>query len=96
MPQPEPLVVTIQVEKQISCNIANYEYKQNLDNNGVPDEAEDGILKAIVTGGVGTYTYQWQKLNGGLFQNIAGATQSTLGNLTTGTYKVLVKMLITI
>lgn len=92
MPQPEPLVVTIQVEKQISCNIANnYAYKQDLDNNGVPDEAEDGILKAIVTGGVGTYTYQWQKLNGGLFQNIAGATQSTLGNLTTGTYKVLVK-----
>lgn len=92
MPQPEPLVVTIQVDKQISCNIANnYAYKPDLDNNGVPDEAEDGILKAIVTGGVGTYTYQWQKLNGGLFQNIPGATQSTLGNLTTGTYKVLVK-----
>ncbi|UCA58466.1 SprB repeat-containing protein [Chryseobacterium rhizoplanae] len=92
MPQPEPLVVTIQVDQQISCNIANnYAYKPDLDNNGVPDEAEDGILKAIVTGGVGTYTYQWQKLNGGLFQNIAGATQSTLGNLTTGTYKVLVK-----
>lgn len=92
MPQPEPLVVTIQVNKQISCNIANnYQYKPDLDNNGVPDEAEDGILKAIVTGGVGTYTYQWQILNGGLFQNIAGAAQSTLGNLTTGTYKVLVK-----
>ncbi|MBB6329226.1 hypothetical protein HNP24_000176 [Chryseobacterium sediminis] len=92
MPQPEPLVVSIQVEKQISCNIANnYQFKPDLDNNGVPDETEDGILKAIVTGGVGIYTYQWQKLNGGLFQNIAGATQSTLGNLTTGTYKVLVK-----
>ncbi|PRB04098.1 hypothetical protein CQ046_07685 [Chryseobacterium sp. MYb7] len=90
--QPDPLTVNIQVDKQISCNIANnYQYKPDLDNNGVPDEAEDGILKAIVTGGVGTYTYQWQILNGGLFQNIPGATQSTLGNLTTGTYKVLVK-----
>ncbi|BFO65401.1 SprB repeat-containing protein [Chryseobacterium sp. KCF3-3] len=90
--QPDPLTVNIQVDKQISCNIANnYQYKPDLDNNGVPDEAEDGILKAIVTGGVGTYTYQWQILNGGLFQNIAGAAQSTLGNLTTGTYKVLVK-----
>ena len=90
--QPDPLTVNIQVDKQISCNIANnYQYKPDLDNNGVPDEAEDGILKAIVTGGVGTYTYQWQKQNGGLFQDIAGATQSTLGNLTTGTYKVLVK-----
>lgn len=92
MPQPQPLVVTIQVDQQISCNMANnYQFKPDLNNNGVPDEAEDGILKAIVTGGVGTYTYQWQKLNGGLFQDIAGATQSTLGNLTTGTYKVLVK-----
>jgi len=90
--QPEPLIANIQVDKQISCNkVNNYQYKPDLDGNGIPDEAEDGILKAIVTGGVGVYTYQWQKLDNGLFQNIAGATQSTLGNLTSGTYKVLVK-----
>ncbi|MBP2617879.1 SprB repeat-containing protein [Chryseobacterium jejuense] len=90
--QPLPLVSNIEVQKQISCNIANdYQYKADLNGNGTPDEAEDGTLKAVVAGGVGTYTYQWQIQNGGLFQNIAGATQSTLGNLTTGTYKVLVK-----
>lgn len=90
--QPEPLIANIQVDKQISCNkVNNYQYKPDLDGNGIPDEAEDGILKAIVTGGVGIYTYQWQKLDSGLFQNITGATQSTLGNLTSGTYKIIVK-----
>ncbi|WP_326983259.1 hypothetical protein VUJ46_01555 [Chryseobacterium sp. MYb264] len=90
--QPDPLAVNIQVEKQISCNIANnYQFKPDLNNNGVPDEAEDGMLKATATGGVGAYSYQWQKLNGGLFQNLPGAIQSTLGDLTTGTYKVLIK-----
>ncbi|RXM53209.1 MULTISPECIES: SprB repeat-containing protein [unclassified Chryseobacterium] len=90
--QPLPLISNIEIQKQISCNIANdYQYKADLNGNGTPDEAEDGILKAVVTGGVGTYTYQWQIQNGGVFQNIAGATQSTLANLTTGTYKVLVK-----
>lgn len=90
--QPEPLIANIQADKQISCNkVNNYQYKPDLDGNGIPDEAEDGILKAIVTGGVGIYTYQWQKLDSGLFQNITGATQSTLGNLTSGTYKIIVK-----
>nr|WP_315033178.1 T9SS type A sorting domain-containing protein [uncultured Chryseobacterium sp.] len=90
--QPLPLIAAIEVEKQISCNIANnYQYKADLNGNGVPDEAEDGGVKAVVTGGVGIYTYQWQILNNGLFQNIPGATQPTLENLTTGTYKVLVK-----
>ncbi|WP_312298272.1 SprB repeat-containing protein [Chryseobacterium sp.] len=90
--QPLPLISNIEIQKQISCNIANdYQYKADLNGNGIPDEAEDGILKALVTGGVGAYTYQWQIQNGGVFQNIGGATQSTLANLTIGTYKVLVK-----
>lgn len=89
--QPEPLVATIEVERQISCNISNdYPNKLDLNNNGIPDEAEDGNLKAIVTGGVGTYEYQWQILTGGTFQNIPGATQAILANRSVGTYKVLV------
>lgn len=89
--QPEPLVATIEVERQISCNISNdYPNKLDLDNNGIPDEAEDGNLKATVTGGVGAYEYQWQVLTGGTFQNIPGATQAILTNRSVGTYKVLV------
>ena len=89
--QPLPLVATIEVEKQISCNIANdYAYKIDLDNNGVPDEAEDGNLKVLVTGGVGAYSYQWQILKGGTFQDIPGATQPVLSNQSVGTYKILV------
>lgn len=89
--QPLPLVATIEVEKQISCNIANdYAYKIDLDNNGVPDEAEDGNLKVLVTGGVGVYSYQWQMLKGGTFQDIPGATQPVLSNQSVGTYKILV------
>ncbi|MCY0976640.1 SprB repeat-containing protein [Chryseobacterium wangxinyae] len=89
--QPEPLVATIEIEKQISCNLANdYPNKLDLDNNGVPDEAEDGNLKVVVTGGVGAYEYQWQVLTGGTFQNIPGATQAVLANRSVGTFKVLV------
>lgn len=89
--QPKPLVATIEIGKQISCNVANdYAYKIDLDNNGVPDEAEDGNLKVLATGGVGAYSYQWQILNGGVFQNIPGETQPVLSNRSVGTYKVLV------
>lgn len=89
--QPDPLVATIEVEKPISCNIANnYPSKLDLDNNGIPDEAEDGNLKAVVTGGVGAYSYQWQIFTGGIFQNIPGETQPILNNRSAGIYKVLV------
>lgn len=89
--QPEPLVASIDVQQQISCNIANdYAYKLDLNGNGIPDETEDGSLQTTVTGGVGTYTYQWQKLSGGVFQNLSGETGSTLSNQSVGSYKILV------
>ncbi|WP_228420457.1 T9SS type A sorting domain-containing protein [Chryseobacterium sp. 5_R23647] len=85
------MVATIEVERQISCNISNdYPNKLDLNNNGIPDEAEDGNLKVIVTGGIGAYEYQWQVLTGGTFQNIPGAIQAILTNRSVGTYKVLV------
>lgn len=91
--QPDSLVASISLEKCISCNIANqYEYKSDSNGNNVPDEAEDAIVKVTVKGGiVGTYTYQWQKLNGSTFENIPNATDTLLAGLTEGTYKVLVK-----
>jgi hypothetical protein len=67
--QPDPLIATIEVQKQISCNIANnYPYKLDLNGNGIPDEVEDGTLKTVVTGGVGAYSYQWQVFSGGTFR----------------------------
>lgn len=89
--QPDSLVATIEVKKIISCHIENdYPYKLDLDGNGIPDEAETGELKALVTGGIGNYTYQWQKLEGVGFQDISGATTNMLTKLQKGTYKVLV------
>lgn len=90
--QPAPLVAKIEVEQYISCNRANdYPYKVDSNNNGIPDEAEDGILKTTVKGGVGSYNYQWKKLNNGTFENIEGAKGNILPNLTPGTYRIFVK-----
>ena len=92
--QPDPLEVSISVQKTISCNGNNNEvYKSAVDTNGngIFDRAEDGVLRATVQGGVGGYVYQWQKQNGANFENIAGADSPTLTNLTAGTYKVLIK-----
>lgn len=89
--QPQPLVATIEIEKQISCNRYNDDaYQIDINGNGINDNAEDGNLKVIATGGVGAYEYQWQVLTGGTFQDIPGATQAILANRSVGTYKVLV------
>ncbi|GHV14888.1 hypothetical protein FACS1894169_04730 [Bacteroidia bacterium] len=90
--QPDSLIATIKVKEIISCHINNdYQYKLDLDNNSIPDEAETGELTVVVTGGVGSYSYQWQILTGGSFQDIPGATSSILAKLQEGTYKVLLK-----
>lgn len=89
--QPDPLIAKINVEKEISCNINNnYDFKIDLNNDGIADEAQDGSLKVTVTGGVGRYSYQWQKLNKGAFENIPGAIEPVLTNQSIGTYKILV------
>ena len=89
--QPMPLITTISVQTPIACNINNnYPYKLDINHDGIADEAQSGVLTAAVTGGVGSYRYQWQTLVNGSFQNIAGATTATLSQLQEGTYKILV------
>lgn len=90
--QPDPLVSNIEVSKKISCHIDNqYEFKLDLNANGIPDESEDGALKSVTTGGVPPYTYQWQKETNGSFQDISGATTSELEEQTIGKYKLLIE-----
>lgn len=90
--QPDPLVSNIEVSKKISCHIDNqYEFKLDLNANGIPDESEDGALKSVTTGGVPPYTYQWQKETNGSFQDISGATTSELVEQTIGKYKLLIE-----
>lgn len=93
--QPEPLIVSIQLQKGISCNSENDDvYKNNIEfdknNNGVFDLFEDGSLAALAKGGVGNYAYQWQKEINGAYQDIDGQTTTDLSNLTEGKYKILV------
>ncbi|PWN59123.1 hypothetical protein C1634_020575 [Chryseobacterium viscerum] len=90
--QPEPLVAVIEIEKQISCNRYNDDaYQIDINGNGINDNAEDGNLKVVVTGGVGAYEYKWQILNAGIFQDIPGATQALLSNRSVGTYKIEIR-----
>lgn len=90
--QPEPLVAVIEIEKQISCNRYNDDaYQIDTNGNGINDNAEDGNLKVIVTGGVAPYTYKWKVLNNGIYQEIPGAIQPILSNQSAGTYKIEIR-----
>ncbi|MFK7001906.1 T9SS type A sorting domain-containing protein [Flavobacterium oreochromis] len=62
--QPDPIVVTLDLVKGISCNVTN-EFGNETDMNPYDnqrDESQDGIIKATVTGGVVFNTGE----NGGL------------------------------
>jgi hypothetical protein len=70
--QPDPLEVTLEVQRTISCNAAN-EFGNETDmtpSDGQRDESQDGILVAHVKGGVSfkgfqnnglPYKYFWKK-----------------------------------
>ncbi|EMY3553642.1 T9SS type A sorting domain-containing protein [Flavobacterium psychrophilum] len=70
--QPEPIVVTLNVTKTISCNVTNT-FGNETDFNpidGQRDESQDGIIQATVTGGVAytgfennglPYKFYWKK-----------------------------------
>ena len=70
--QPDPIVVTLQVTKTISCHVANsFGDETDFDpTDGQRDESQDGIILATVTGGVPftgfdnnglPYKYYWTK-----------------------------------
>ncbi|WP_421498037.1 T9SS type A sorting domain-containing protein [Flavobacterium columnare] len=52
--QPDPIVVKLNVQRTISCNVSNtFGNETDLDPvDGQRDESQDGILQATVTGGV--------------------------------------------
>ncbi len=52
--QPDPIVVKLNVQRTISCNVTNvFGNEADLDPvDGQRDESQDGILQATVTGGV--------------------------------------------
>jgi F420-0:gamma-glutamyl ligase len=69
---PDPLKVTFEVQRTISCNVSN-EFGNEIDttpNDGQRDESQDGILMAHVSGGIPLdanqnnglpYFYTWKK-----------------------------------
>ena len=86
--QPDPLKLEISVEKPISCNNSNTESLTKI---------EDGILKAVASGGVGSYTYTWkwrEKVGDAWVSLSAPPTingESIYQNLGKGQYSVNVK-----
>ena len=67
--QPEPMKAVIEEKQGIFCNDHNqYNSSEDLNNNGVIDEFETGILKVTITGGVPfttgnnglPYIYRWK------------------------------------
>jgi len=69
--EPDPIVVKYEVVNPISCNLNNiYGNEVDSDNNGIRDEAQDGVLRVTVTGGRAfnkgenndrPYKYTWKK-----------------------------------
>ena len=100
--QPDPLVATIELIKNISCHVAN-EYGNETDLNpydGQRDESQDGVLKVNVTGGTPftgsanagkPYKYIWKKQSSsGVWQTLAN-TDATISLLSDGNYAVNVE-----
>lgn len=85
--QPDPLKITYEELKGISCNQNNGGKIVDTNNNTIPDNAEDGIINTTTVGGTTPYTYQW-------FFNDTSITLDDPTNIDKarhGTYKVIVK-----
>ena len=55
-------------------------------------DQNDGVLKATVSGGSGSYSYNWQRLNNGIWSGNSGwfSTDTQIEALAAGTYRVIV------
>ncbi|OXA76116.1 Por secretion system C-terminal sorting domain-containing protein [Flavobacterium aquidurense] len=94
---PDPLEVTFEVARTISCNVNN-EFGNETDFNpqdNQRDESQDGILKAHVSGGIQLqadqnnglpYFYTWKKQQKDGSWSIWNAHDETADNLSDGTY----------
>ncbi|WP_129747691.1 T9SS type A sorting domain-containing protein [Flavobacterium anhuiense] len=99
---PDPLEVTFEVIRTISCNSGN-EFGNETDANpldNLRDESQDGILKAHVTGGIqlGTdknnglpYFYTWKKKQKDGSWALWNNTGDTAEYLSEGTYSLNVE-----
>ncbi|GEM_PF-911858 len=94
---PDPLEVTFEVIRTISCNVSN-EFGNEIDANPLDnqrDESQDGILKAHVTGGIQLgaeknnglpYFYTWKKKQANGTWALWDNTGDTAEYLSEGTY----------
>ena len=94
---PDPLEVTFEVVRTISCNVSN-EFGNETDANpldGQRDESQDGILVAKVKGGIQLaadknnglpYFYTWKKLQKNGSWAIWNDHDETAENISDGTY----------
>lgn len=94
---PDPLEVTFEIVRTISCNVSN-EFGNETDNNpqdNQRDESQDGILTAHVKGGIQLeadknkglpYFYTWKKKQNDGSWKIWNDQDGTLENISEGTY----------
>ncbi|MCD9576645.1 T9SS type A sorting domain-containing protein [Flavobacterium soyae] len=95
--EPDPLEVTFEIVRTISCNASN-EFGNETDNNpqdNQRDESQDGILTAHVKGGIQLqadknnglpYFYTWKKKQNDSSWKIWNEETETLNNISEGTY----------
>ncbi|WP_374175260.1 T9SS type A sorting domain-containing protein [Flavobacterium tructae] len=94
---PDPLEVTFEIVRTISCNVSN-EFGNETDNNpqdNQRDESQDGILAAHVKGGIQLkadknnglpYFYTWKKKQNEGSWKIWNDQDAVLENISEGTY----------
>ena len=97
--QPDPLKLNLELLQSISCNATN-EFGNETDMNpsdGLRDEAQDGRLKAVATGGVPftgsengglPYKFTWKKQNTSGTWDIWNNNDETAEFLSHGNYSV--------